>query len=786
MALRTFTLLCIICSLLSHLNAQSPVQSIRGIVRDKPSQQPLQGVRVSAGTAVTVSDANGAFSLENIPAGRVKITAEMLGYQPYTPEDVLLLSTRSLFLEIDMIPGDQALKETVVSASRNAFAPLNDLAVVSTRSFTVDETERVAAGVNDPGRVALSYPGVQKGEDETENQIVTRGNSPTGILWRLEGIDIPNPNHFALIGSSGGGLTVFSAQLLSRSDFSSGGMPAEYGNALSGAFDIHFRHGNDEYREHRAKISLLGIDLSTEGPIRSGRSSYLINYRYSTLGLLNKMGFHLVGERVSNDFQDLSYNLVFKSPDNKRIFTLFGMGGLSEEHYSPVKNPEARDISSPDHWEDRVKPANMATCGATWTFLPDDKSYLKLVVALIGSRIKREYDTLDLQDNRFRYETQAYTDRRIAASVTYSRKITPGLTLKTGAIANQVFFDFYKKAVPRSSQIDVNALRSNTFVQGQGNTQLLQQYAQVQWRFAPRFALNAGYHAILLTANRTYSLEPRASVQYHVNTRHRLSVACGWYSKTLPLMAYFVKDSTGNNINKNLELLKSRHFIAAWHWYARSDMRVSVEAYLQQLYDVPIETDPSSTYWMLNFSEGFPEFPVVSKGKGWNRGVDIALEKKFAQQWFFLVTGSTLSAKFRAGDGRWYHSRFDTRFSSSATVAKEFRLRRSDILQVGGRFLFSGGFRYTPYDPVQSAAAGYYVPLAGAVNEAQVPAYKRLDTRVAWRMIRKKFSGNLSLDIQNPLNATNAFRVGYDPVLQTTFTDYRGSLVPVLGFQADF
>jgi len=783
---RTLTLLCFICTLFSHLHAQSPVQIIRGIVRDKPSQQPLPGVRVTAGDAATVSDANGSFTLENIPAGRVRITAEMLGYQPYTPEDVLLLSTKSLFLEIDMTPGDQALKETVVSASRNAFAPLNDLAVVSTRSFTVDETERVAAGVNDPGRVALSYPGVQKGEDETENQIITRGNSPTGILWRLEGIDIPNPNHFALIGSSGGGLTVFSAQLLSRSDFSTGGMPAEYGNALSGAFDVHFRHGNDEARQYRTKISLLGIDLSTEGPIRRGRSSYLVNYRYSTLGLLNKMGFNLVGERVSNDFQDLSFNLVFKSPNNKRIFTLFGMGGLSEEHYTPVANPQERDVSSPDNWEDRVKPANMAATGATWTFLPDDKSYLKIVVALIGSRIRRDYDTLDLQDNRFRYETQAYTDRRVAASATYNRKFNTAFSLKTGVILNQVFFDFLKNTVPRAGQIDVNALRLNTFVQGQGSTQLLQQYAQVQWRFAPRFALNAGYHSIFLTANQTRSVEPRASVQYQINTRQRLSFACGLYSKPLPLMAYFVKDSTGAQINKDLELLKSRHFIAAWHWYARSDMRVSVEAYLQQLYDVPIETDPNSSYWMLNFSEGFPEFPVVSKGKGLNKGVDVALEKKFAQQWFFLVTGSVLSAKFRAADGQWYHARYDSRFSSGATIAKEFRLKRGDILQVGGRFLFSGGFRYTPYDPVLSEAAGYYVPLAGAVNEAQVPDYKRLDTRVAWRMIRKKFSGNLSLDIQNPLNATNAFRVGYDPVTQTTFTDYRGSLVPVLGFQADF
>lgn len=769
--------------------SQTPTQLIRGIVRDKETKQVLVGVAVIAGkegTIGAVTDGDGAFLLEKVPVGRVSLKAQLIGYQPYAAEDILLLSAKELVLDIELSPSKLTLQEAVVSSARQSFEPLNDQLIVSARSFTVDETERVAAGVNDPGRVALSYPGVQKGEDDTENQIIVRGNTPIGILWRLEGIDIPNPNHFALIGSSGGGLTVFSGQLLSRSDFSSGAMPAEYGNALSGAFDVHFRQGNDQKRLYRAKVGLLGLDFTAEGPIKRDRSSYLINYRYSTLGLLNKIGFHLVGDRVNNDFQDLSFNLAFRSKNNKRILTVFGLSGLSVEHYTPVTNPEKRNPSIPDNWEDRVKPAKMGALGTTLTFLPDNKSYLKWVVALTGSGIQRLSDTLNRQDIRFRYDTQRYFDYRIASSLTYNRKLSSRVNFKTGLIFNQIWFDFFKKTAPRTSLTNVNDLQVRTNVNGQGNTQLFQQYAQFQIRLASRWSMQTGYHFMHLFANNTSALDPRGSIQYQPAPNQRISFAYGLYSRHLPLMAYYFTDSTGAQINKNLKLLRSEHFVLAWHYYTKSKFRLSVEAYYQKLFHVPIVNDIKSKYWMLNNSEGFPEFATVSKGNGKNYGLDVSLEKSFSNAWFMLLTGSAYSSFFQPLDGKYYHSRFDSRFSSSATIGKEFSFSRGRILQVGGRFLYSGGFRYSPYDPVQSGIAGKYVALVGSEYTAQVAPYHRLDIRFSWRSNRKKTTTNLSLDVQNVLNTANANNIGYDRTTNTTFTTYRGSLVPVLAYQVDF
>jgi CarboxypepD_reg-like domain len=272
------------------LNGQQTTQKIRGIVLDKQTKQVLPGASILVpNTDIgTISDENGAFILDKIPIGRVGIKCQFVGYEPYAIDDIIVTSAKEAYLEIELKTGNTQVNEVVVSATKNAFEAVNALSVVSTRSFTAEETGRIAAAFNDPGRAALSFPGVKQGPDETENAIIVRGNSPVGILWRVEGIDIPSPNHFALIGSSVGGVNIFSAQLLARSDFSSGGMAAEYGNAISGAFDMHFRQGNLEKREHRVKIGLLGLDFATEGAIKKGKASYLVNYRYSTLGLLKR------------------------------------------------------------------------------------------------------------------------------------------------------------------------------------------------------------------------------------------------------------------------------------------------------------------------------------------------------------------------------------------------------------------------------------------------------------------------------------------------------------------
>jgi CarboxypepD_reg-like domain/TonB-dependent Receptor Plug Domain len=769
--------------------SQKQTQSIYGQILDKQTKTPLPGATIilegSNPKIATTSDENGNFELKNASIGRQVLLISYIGYLPQKSDAIILTSAKSVTVKIELNSGTINTDEVIISANKNAFEPLNELSVVSTRSFSAEETERIPAGVNDPGRVALSYPGVQRGPDDSENQIIVRGNSPIGILWRLEGIDMPNPNHFAVVGSSGGGVSVFSPALLAKSDFSTGGFAAEYGNALSGAFDIQFRHGDMQKRENRAKIGILGLDFATEGPIKAGSSSYLVNYRYSTLGLLGKMGFYLVGERVTNDFQDLSFNLAFKK--KKSVSTIFGIGGLSTERYLPVSQGIDRKIGRASEWEDRVKPSNMGAIGYTHTYLPNYKTVIKTVVALVGSDQIRNSDTLDLNNVRFRYNTERYLDKRLVASVSYSKKISDKLWIKTGFIGNQIFYDFFKESKARNNVIDINQRQTNISVKGAGNSQTLQEYVQTSYKLSPKLSINTGIHILTFLANKTGSIEPRFSMQYAPSAASRLSFAYGRHAKILPMMTYFFANKEGKNINLDLKPIKSDHFIAALHHYTQNRMRISLEAYYQNIFNVPISANQAENWWLLNYSADFPEFQVKSKGLGKNKGLDFAIEKQFSNSYFFLATFSALNSKFKANDGIWHNGRFNTLFSSSYTFGKEFPFKNGNILQLGGRFLYNGGFRFTPLDAAKSKAAGKYIGDQTKENEGQVPAYSRLDTRVAYRFNGKKTGGNISLDFQNATNKLNATNVAYDAKTNSTITEYRGSgFIPVLTFQFDF
>ncbi|MFK7926533.1 MAG: carboxypeptidase regulatory-like domain-containing protein [Bacteroidia bacterium] len=781
-------------------------QTIRGKVIDADTQQPLVGARVfidEDGIQIgALSDPKGNYRLENVPIGRRTIKCTYNGYLNSVSDPIVLNSTKELVVEIKMAEniGESTTEEVLITARDYPTKAVNDLSVVSTRSFNAEETERYAASVNDPSRMALSLPGVQQGGDETENDIIIRGNSSYGVLWRLEGIDIPNPNHFARPGTSGGGVTVFSAQLLDRSDFSTGGMPAEYGNAIAGAFDVHFRKGNMEEREYRVKLGLLGLDFATEGPIQSGRSSYLVNYRYSTLSILNDLGFNLVGERVDNDFQDLSFNLAFNSKDGRSKTTWFGIGGLSRERYRPVAVASERDPDINNHWEDRDRVSNMGASGITHTYLVDEKSVLKLVVAAMYGQINYDYDTLDMTDNRFRYNTERYEDTRISTSVSYARKFDAKTRFKAGIFFNQIFFSFYRQSLPRSplndlSQIELDRAIS---VEGDGQTQTFQTYAQLSRQLTDKLKLNVGAHFLFLNLNNTFEIDPRISLQYVPDRKQTISFAYGIHSQILPLGQYFYaqQDSLPSGEiatslpNFELEMIRSHHAIAAYNYLIGKSLRIGVDIYLQRLYQVPVRTDLTSNWWMLNNQSGVSTDPLFNGGKGRNYGANVFLEKMFSGNIFFLLTASRFESKFELSDGRVFDTRFGTRFGSSLTLGKEFVFEKGSVLQAGFRTMFNGGFRYTPVTEIEDPnepGRFIYISDQSRINEGQVGPYFRTDCRISWRVNKPKFASVLSLDIQNVLNRKNPRSISWDASTgEVRFNRHNGGLIPILSYRIDF
>ena len=323
-----FLLLCLF-SLLSF-SQNNLTQTLRGEVVDAFTKLPLPGATVvvlnSDPIQGTTTDADGNFRFEKLLTGRTEIQVSMVGYHPVVLSNLLLTTGRELVVNINLEEQVIALGGIEITAA-NSDQPRNEMAITSARSFTVEQTERYAGSLGDPSRMAQNFAGVSSAGDQ-RNDIIIRGNSPQGLLWRLEGIDIPNPNHFGSMGSTGGPVGMLNNNLLANSDFYTGAFPAEFGNALAGAFDLRLRNGNNEKHEFMGQVGFNGFELGAEGPLcRKTRASYLVNIRYSTMEVLNKLGMDFGTGNAVPQYKDISFKLNF--PTKSGRVTLFGMAGDS-------------------------------------------------------------------------------------------------------------------------------------------------------------------------------------------------------------------------------------------------------------------------------------------------------------------------------------------------------------------------------------------------------------------------------------------------------------------------
>ncbi|MDB4539874.1 TonB-dependent receptor [Saprospiraceae bacterium] len=765
---------------------QSQSQTIKGTIVDQDTQEPLIGATVTVDgfdDIGTTTEIDGSFRLEDVPVGRRKVSATYVGYQSYSNDNILLNSAKEMELNISLLQSSSELGEVTVLANQNGKRANNEDLIVSAISFSVEDIKSNAASANDPGRMAMGFSGVQPSRDN-RSDIVIRGNSGIGLLWRLEGIDIPNPNHFARRGSSGGGITIFSMSMLGNSDFSTGAFSAEYGNAFSGVFDVKLRNGNKDNREYSFKAGILGLDFSTEGPIRKGKSSYLVNYRYSTLGILNSMGIHLVGPRVNNTFQDLSFKLRFASKNNRDILSFWGIGGLSKERQDPIDGIE--NWKSYTDYLTRDFETNMGAIGMTYTHLFKDDSYLRTNLAVMNQKVLFANDTLTQDFVATNVNDEDYIEGRITLSTSYNKKINPKLTLKTGVYVNNLLYDLYHDKLINEMTVNFLDIKDNSF--------LIQPY--VNFRIRPRvdWLINIGTHAMYFNLNNTYSVEPRLAVRKTFSKNNSLSFAYGLHSRTLPTGSYFTRltDDQGivTNPNIDLELIKSHHLVIAYDQLIANRLRLHTEVYFQYLYDVPVSIDENSSYSILNEIDGFATQALVSQGTGRNYGIDISLQQSFDAGFFMLLSTSIFESTYQAINKERFSTSYNSQISGSLLLSKEFTFKNNSVLQTGLKLLFNGGQRLTPllYEGVNSNNPNEPLLDESKAFTEKVDPYFRPDLRIAYRKDKEKYAWSLSLDVQNAIARRNIDGISrtFDPDLREWVFKTQSSLTPVLSYQIDF
>ncbi|MBS1566972.1 MAG: TonB-dependent receptor [Bacteroidetes bacterium] len=769
----------------TYLPAQTSLtQRLRGRVIDPVLQSPLAGATVtlfSSGKTV-ITDNDGQFVFDAVSLGQQRLRVSYIGCRDALLENIQVVAGKETVLNISLEREAVLQQEVVVKAGSKKNKPLNEMSAVSARAFTVEETQKFAAAVNDPLRMATGFAGVVAADDGN-NDIVIRGNAPTGLLWRMEGIDVPNPNHFSNAGSSGGGISILSSQLLSNSDFITGAFAAEYGNALSGVFDLRLRKGNDEKREYALQAGLLGLNASAEGPFSKGyKGSFLVNYRYSTLALLSGIGVDIVGG--STNFQDLSYNINL--PTRKAgTFTLFGFTGLSSQNIKPE-----RDSSKWDSEEDR-RPgkfrSNTSANGITHSILLGAKTNLKSALAISYNEVGYEENYIERDLSLTPYYKDNYKTTKLTASSTLNHRFDNKNILRAGLIGNLIYFNYYQ----RSKENDDPYAPLREVINASGQTQTIQAFAQWQYRPVNYLSFNLGLHYLQLLYNNSRSLEPRASVKWDVSRRSSIALGYGLHSQVQALGVYYaqVPGTTGADQypNRNLSFTKAHHIVLSHSLLLARDLRLKTEIYYQYLFNVPVSTSDTNSFSTLNIQGEYVTDPLVNKGKGRNYGIELSLERYLSNNLYYMINYSLYQSKYTASDGIERNTRFNGGYVSSIVAGKDFIVPgKPKSYGVNIKTIIAGGLRTTPIDAERSRQSGYTIYKKREAFSLQNDPYFRTDIGVSMKWNRARHTSTLSLDIQNVTNRLNIYSQSYDRQKGAIVTNYQNGFIPVLNYKVEF
>jgi hypothetical protein len=765
----------------SIVNPEILKQTIRGQVFDKDSKSTLPFATVqilNTSPAVgTTTDIDGNFIIDNVPVGRYTLKISFVGYADAFIPELLVGSAKEAIVTVELSEQVHALGEIVIRATNGE--PVNEMAMVSAKPFNAEETKRYAATIGDPARMAHVFAGVS-GTDDASNEIVIRGNSPNWLLWRLEGVEIPSPNHFAEEGYSSGAVSILSVNMLGNSDFYTGAFPAEYGNALSGVFDINLRNGNNKEHEFTIQAGVLGIDLSAEGPFKKGyNGSFLFNYRYSTLSLLNDMNIQVSENTISN-YQDLSFK--FHMPTKKAgTFALWGIGGNSDSDEKYL--PDSTETENFDDGYSDFTSTGMYATGLNHTIFTGKKSYIHSVVSMsssFSSENLEEVDSLgrleetffdDLKNTSYRFNTY------------YNRKISSRTSIRAGVNLSNLNYSYLTQELNDSTD------NLNTYLDTEGSTNFHQAYAQAKYKFSDKVVFTAGLNYSHFALNNDNSLEPRLGMSIELPKQQKLSFGYGKHTMHENLPVYFVEthdeDGTSFMPNEGLKLTRSHHFVAAYEKMLHDNLVFKTEAYYQHIDNLPVANNPDK-YWSPIFGGVNPNDTLANIGKGRNYGLEITLQKYFSNNYYFLVTSSLFESKYKPADGIWRDTRYNINYVNNFVGGKEIKWGDNKMLGLNGKIIWSGGKRLTPIDLEASKEAGETVYETDELFSVKGKDYFRLDLGVRLHFYRKKTEHVISLDIQNVTNRLNTWTHVYDAGNEEIIEYPMAGLIPVFNYRLEF
>ena len=759
--------------------SQTITRSVRGKVFDVLTNEALPYANIvvlnTDPLIGTTSDIDGYFELTKVPIGRRNIKFMMMGYKSDLINEVMISTGKQTILNVGMEKTTLDMESLVVRVKKDV--PLNTMTTVSSRQFTMEETQRYAGGMDDPARLASSFAGVAT-PSVSSNGISVRGNNPSGLLWRIEGVETPNPNHFADLTVVGGGaLTALSNHMMGNSDFYTGAFPGEYGNATSGVFDINLNTGNTEDREYTFQAGVLGIDFATGGPFTHGKNaSYLVNYRYSTMGLVTPFLPEDTGYIM---YQDLAFKINAPTK-HTGTFSLWGVGALDGQKMTAA---DSIDWVSDFDRDDSETSLYMYGTGLSHKIVLNSSTFVSSTLSATGNGLKHEEQRTDyslkvhprsqVDNNTWRYSLQSSLNKRI------SKKHN-----------NQTGFSYSHLGYNLDlEQAEIEGENLSSVLNQVGSSGMIQIYTQSKFTVTPSLSVNLGLHSLNLLLNNNHSIEPRVGLKYDINDKHNVALAFGSHSRIERLPIYFVNHN-GETPNKTLDLLKSTHYVFAYNVKLNSNLRLCVEPYYQNLSNVPVS--PTGYFSTINMQNDiFFNEHLVSKGTGRNIGLDLTLERFLHKGFYYLMTASVFDSKYKDSAGVTRNTRFNKNYVFNLLAGKEWVTgsNKNNIFSANVRLNYMGGNRKESIDKELSEMDRDVV--YGETNGELTFAKQYDDTPIAsvtlsYRKNKPTYSSVWSLQLLNATGTQEYSNDYYSLETGNIQTNYEGVVIPNLSYKIEF
>ena len=756
-------------------------QTVKGQIVDAQADYPLIGASVilmgSDPVIGAVTDLDGNFKLTDIPVGRQALAVQYVGYKSVTLPNVLVTAGKEVILNIRMEESVAKLDEIVITAEADKDLPLNELAKVSARTFSLEEVTRFSGGRNDVARLATTFAGVSA-PDDSRNDIVVRGNSPVGLLWRIEGIPIATTNHFATLGTTGGPVNALNTNLLRTSDFLTGAFPAEYGNANAAVFDVNFRSGNADKYEFTGQLSAFsGLEFMAEGPIsRANNSSFVASYRYGIASVA------ATGTSAIPYYQDFSFKINLGQTRLGK-FELFGLGGLSSIDFRGDEIDEDDLFANPN--QDAFVENQLGLVGLNHTLRLNKTTFLKTSIG--ASTNYNEF----LQDNfvndadgnlmtKFRSINAINRENRLTLASTLNKKFNARWSLRTGFLTERYITDFSTE--DRDNRADIPDENGDNipdfFLQIRelnDSYNLTQAFAQAEHKITDDLSVTAGVHGQYHDYTEDYVVEPRAAVSWQARPNQRWSLAYGLHAQAIPSPILFLDEEVAPNefarTNEDLEFMRSHHFVLAYDRNLGTDWRLKAETYYQSLFDVPVESTPGS-YSVLNEGADFifeEKGSLVNEGTGRNYGIELTLEKFFSGGYYMLMTTSLYESTYEGSDGIERSTAFNNNVVYNMLFGREWKFGEGgrNAWTFDTRLTTAGGTPYTPVDlEATRANAGREIRQDEIAFSERYGQYFRWDVKFGMRLNSRKrnISHQFFIDLQNVTNRENEFVRRYNEV----------------------